>query len=177
LEMIRISLGLDEQNFNVLLGGTALTVIFLSVIVLFTMTVRAARWIGRRRRTSAPGVVMLEEDVVDVILESDISVSSSDVELVEEEVVQSEGASERKLRREIRSQPAPTSPLPPLPPPDMAITPPNVPIAGGVENSELPPPMPMNRNVLCESCGSRFEVSSGLKVAKCPVCDERITLW
>lgn len=121
---------------------------------------------------------MLEEDVVDVILESDISVSSSDVELVEEEEVeQSEGASERRRRREIRSQPAPTGSLPPLPPPDMAVPPPNMTIPGRVEDSDLPPPIPMNRSVLCGSCGGRFEVSGGLKVTKCPVCDERISLW
>ena len=181
LEMIRISLGLDEQNFNVLLGGTALTVIFLSVIVLLTMTARAVRWIGSRRRTSAPGLVMLEEDVVDVILETDISVSSSEVELVEEEEEEGaslgEGASERKRRREGRARSGHAESLPPLPPP--AITPPpaGMPIPEGSPKTDFPPPLQMNRSVLCDSCGGRFEVSSGLKMTKCPVCDERIDLW
>jgi len=176
LEMIRISLGLDEQNFNVLLGGTAITVIFLSVIVLLTMSARAVRWVNSRRKTAAPGIVMLEEDFVDVILESDISVSSSEVELVEEEVPQSEGTSERKRRRESRARPdqpgdLPSMPIPSIPPPDI------VPSEIISRSPELPPPIQMNRNVLCHSCEGRFEVPGNLKMTKCPVCDERIELW
>ncbi len=177
LEMIRISLGLDEQNFNVLLGGTAITVIFLSAIVLLTMSARAVRWINSRRKTAAPGVVMLEDDFVDVILESDISISSSEVELVEEEEVpQSEGASERKRRREVRARPDQPSHLPPMPIP--SIPPPEImPSEIISETPELPPPVQMNRSVLCHSCEGRFEVPGNLKMTKCPVCDERIDLW
>ena len=124
---------------------------------------------------------MLEEDVVDVILETDISVSSSEVELVEEEEEEEaslgEGASERKRRREGRARSAHAESLPPLPPP--AITPPpaGMPIPEGSPKTDFPPPLQMNRSVLCDSCGGRFEVSSGLKMTKCPVCDERIDLW
>lgn len=123
---------------------------------------------------------MLEEDVVDVILETDISVSSSEVELVEEEeeeLALGEGASERKQRREVRARSASADPLPPLPLP--AMTPPPAGMKGpeGSPKIEFPPPAQMNRSVLCNSCGGRFEVSSGLKMTKCPVCDERIDLW
>jgi hypothetical protein len=140
------------------------------------MSARAVRWVNSRRKTAAPGVVMLEEDFVDVILESDISVSSSEVELVEEEVPQSEGASERKRRRESRARPdqageLPSMPIPSIPPPDI------VPSEIISQSPELPPPIQMNRNVLCHSCEGRFEVHGNLKMAKCPVCDERIELW
>jgi hypothetical protein len=141
------------------------------------MSARAVRWINSRRKTAAPGVVMLEDDFVDVILESDISISSSEVELVEEEEVpQSEGASERKRRREVRARPDQPAHLPPMPIP--SIPPPEImPSEIISETPELPPPVQMNRSVLCHSCEGRFEVPGNLKMTKCPVCDERIDLW
>jgi uncharacterized CHY-type Zn-finger protein len=34
----------------------------------------------------------------------------------------------------------------------------------------------MNRAVICQECAARFEVSTGLKMIKCPICDARINL-
>ena len=34
----------------------------------------------------------------------------------------------------------------------------------------------INRPILCPECSSRFEVSMGLKMIKCPICDNRISL-
>ena len=42
-----------------------------------------------------------------------------------------------------------------------------------VEDSEIPQ---INRPILCPECSSRFEVSMGLKMIKCPICDNRISL-
>tara|TARA_B100001175_G_scaffold317752_1_gene336171 strand:- start:6336 stop:11120 length:4785 start_codon:yes stop_codon:yes gene_type:complete len=174
LEQLRVYLGLDERNFNVILVGVSGVTIILCLVVILTMTTRAIRWVGGRRREEAAGVVILEEDVVDVIVETDISVSSSDVELVEESEQGPSASSERRRRREYRanSDPAPFQvPLtnesevfslpipvhtPPLPPPDALGT--------------------LNRRVSCHSCGSIFEIEARLSRSKCPVCDEKIEL-
>jgi hypothetical protein len=111
---------------------------------------------------------------VDVIVETDISVSSSDVELVEENEQGPSASSERRRRREYRanSDPAPFQ----------------VPLTNESEVFSLPipvhtPPLPppddlgtLNRRVSCHSCGSIFEIEARLSRSKCPVCDEKIEL-
>ena len=175
LEQVRHALGLDEQNFKILLGGFAITILVLCAIILTTLSARAVRWMKGRRRTEASGTVMLEEDVVDVIDEDDIAVTTSEVtdaQLVELVDI-NEGAGDRRERRERRSQvaaaPEPLPPLPPVPAPDAPEAPPE----GALVPPELPP---LNRPVMCPSCSSRFEAPSDVKMAKCPVCDGRIDL-
>jgi hypothetical protein len=118
---------------------------------------------------------MLEEDVVDVIDEDDIAVTTSEVtdaQLVELVDI-NEGAGDRRERRERRSQvaaaPEPLPPLPPVPAPDAPEAPPEVALV-------LPELPLLNRPVICPSCSSRFEAPSDVKMAKCPVCDGRIDL-
>ena len=172
LEQVRHALGLDEQNFKILLGGFAITILVLCAIILTTLSARAVRWMKGRRRTEASGTVMLEEDVVDVIDEDDIAVTTSEVtdaQLVELVDI-NEGAGDRRERRERRSQVAAApEPLPPVPAPDAPEAPPE----GALVPPELPP---LNRPVMCPSCSSRFEAPSDVKMAKCPVCDGRIDL-
>ena len=99
LDQIRGYTGLDERNFNVILVGISGVTIVLSLIVILTMATRAVQWAsgGCRRVT---GTVILEEDVVDVIEETDISVKSSDVELVEEIITPETQASSGKEKEE-----------------------------------------------------------------------------
>ena len=157
LDRLRHQLGLDEQNFNILLGGFAITVLLLCTVILVSLSARGLRWV-RSRRGVAPGMVMLEDDVVDVVDEADIKVvaevqhdESEEVELVEEIVVP---AAEPEL-------PAPVVQTPDL----------------GSEILEgVPAPLPLNIPVFCPSCSSRFEIASGNSSAMCPVCDERIVL-
>jgi hypothetical protein len=114
---------------------------------------------------------MLEEDVVDVIEETDITVKSSEVELVEPELT--EGASERKKRRETRSHTTIIADsLPDMPVPALPV----MPTSGTSPIPGMPALPAMNQPVICNECNGRFEVGSNLKMVKCPICDERIDL-
>ena len=102
---------------------------------------------------------MLEEDVVDVVDETDIKVvaeiqhdETEEVELIEEPVISVP---------EPAMPPAPALPDPP---------------AQGLIPADASAPPPINRPVICHSCSSRFEIASGNTSANCPVCDERIVL-
>tara|TARA_B100000676_G_scaffold124443_1_gene123962 strand:- start:23167 stop:27879 length:4713 start_codon:yes stop_codon:yes gene_type:complete len=160
LEQLRHQLGLDEQNFNILLGGFAITVLLLCTVILVSLSARGLRWL-RRNRGEAPGVVMLEEDVVDVVDDSDIKVvaearpeDSEEVELVEEAVV--------------------ITPTQEVVPPSLTI--PEIPVPESEEPSDMPSPPALNVPVICPNCSSRFEIAMGNSSTNCPVCDERIIL-
>ena len=172
LEQIRGYLGLDERNFNVILVGISGVTIVLCLVVILTMSTRAIRWVSGRTGKKVTGVVILEEDVVDVIVETDISVSSSEVELVEEQKTDSQNATDRRRRREYRSSSSAKS-LPELADSgEFAIPVPK-------HSPPLPPPLPLtgaNIGVSCQSCSSIFEIEPGLKKFSCPVCGEKIKL-
>ena len=172
LDQVRAYLGLDERNFNVILVGISGVTIVLCLVVILTMSTRAIRWASGRTAKKISGVVILEEDVVDVIVESDISVRSSEVELVEESGTDSQNASDRRRRREYRSSNS-TQSLPELDRSDEFILP--IP----KHSAPLPLPAPLNGaniGVSCHSCGSIFEIELGLKKFSCPVCGEKIKL-
>ena len=84
------------------MGISGVTIV-LCLVVILTMSTRAIRWATGRTGKEIAGVVILEEDVVDVIVDTDISVSSSEVELVEEQKINSQNATDRRRRREYRS--------------------------------------------------------------------------
>lgn len=181
LEQLRFNLGLDEGSFNILLGGVAVAVLLLCTIVLAVLSGRAIRWMGGRRRTRAEGLVMLEDDVVDVIDEDDITVeaidTSSIVEIVEED---SDSSSSRRERRQHRADVAEMAemapPIPgiiPPPPAEGAVAQPLPPMG---EAPVLPGLPPLNRQVVCPDCDSRFEVGMDLKMTRCPICALRIDL-
>jgi len=160
LEQLRHQLGLDEQNFNILLGGFAITVLLLCTVILVSLSARGLRWV-RRNRGEAPGVVMLEEDVVDVVDDSDIKVvaetrpeDSEEVELVEEAVIL-------------------TPPQEVVPP---SLTIPEIPVPESEAQSDMPSPPALNVPIICPNCSSRFEIAMGNSSTNCPVCDERIVL-
>ena len=168
---MRIYLGLDEQNFGILMAGISITVLLICLLLLSTMSLSAVKWLGRKRTRVATGNIVLEENVVDIVESTDIEIKSSEIELIDEEI---EETNARKQRRDSRKntnawntqmqlqeskqelvEPLQKIPLPPL----------------GV--AEIPQ---INRPILCPECSSRFEVSMGLKMIKCPICDNRISL-
>ena len=171
LDEMRIYLGLDEQNFAILMAGISITVLLICLLVLSTMSLSALKWVGRKRRRVATGNIVLEENVVDIVDSTDIEIKSSEIELIDEDI---EETNTRKQRRESRknsnlremkigfeekqqelSVPPQVIPLPP---------------SGLAEMPQI------NRQILCPECSSRFEVSMGLKMIKCPICDNRISL-
>ncbi len=173
LDQLRHTLGLDEQNFNILLGGFAITILLLCAVILTTLSARGLRWMRGRRRVEASGTVLLEDDVVDVVDDADIAVKTSeadDVQLVELVDV-TEGAAGRKGRRQRRGQVAEAPELPPLP-----MLPPE-PAGEALDGTPPPPELPqLNKPVICPGCDSRFEVPLGVHITKCPVCGESIGL-
>jgi len=163
LDDFRIYLGLDEQNFAILMAGVAITVLLLCLIVLSTMSVSAIKWAGRKRKRTTVGNIILEDNVVDIVEPTDIEIKSSEIELVDSELT--EGANVRKERRNERKVVIPenNNQLPNTPP---IFNPP------AIENMM---PMPeINRPVMCPSCSVKFEVSMNLSMTKCPICDFRI---
>ena len=172
LDQIRHALGLDEHNFNILLGGIAVIILLLCTVILATMSARGIRWMRRRRSVEASGSVLLEEDVVDVVDEDDIAVSTSEDEgsnLVE--LVELEGGAElRRGRRRKRSRAVPVPEPPPMPAPLPE------PSADAPEAPPDPPELQLNKPVVCPGCDCRFETSLDVHAAKCPVCGENIAL-
>jgi len=174
IEQLRFTLGLDEDSFNILLGGVAITILLLCTIFLGVLSSRAIGWIGSRRRRVSNATVILEEDVVEVVDESDLNVEpidvSSLVEVVEDE--QDHGALGRRERREMRANK------------EIEMDNLEVPIAELINEEislQMPPPIApisssMNRPVICPNCSSRFEVKSNLKSTRCPICAQKINL-
>ena len=172
LDELRHALGLDKQNFNILLGGFAITILLLCTVILITLSARGIRWMRGRRNFQAAGTVLLEEDVVDVVDDTDIAVKTSeedDVQLVELVEV-NEGAEGRRGRRQNRSQIVDVLELPPIPIPTPE---PDVKIP---EEASRPPDLQLNKPIICPECDSRFEAPLDIQAAKCPVCGENIAL-
>ena len=172
LDELRHALGLDKQNFNILLGGFAITILLLCTVILITLSARGIRWMRGRRNFQAAGTVLLEEDVVDVVDDTDIAVKTSeedDVQLVELVEV-NEGAEGRRGRRQNRGQIADVLELPPMPIPTPE---PDVKIP---EEASRPPDLQLNKPIICPECDSRFEAPLDIQAAKCPVCGENIAL-
>lgn len=180
LEELRFQLGLDEGSFNILVGGVAIAVLLLCTIVLAVMSGRAIRWIGGRRRKTVQGVIMLEDDVVDVIDEDDIPVEAIDTSSIVEVVdINVESTSPRRERRQRRTQPKMaeiSTTIPEMTQPatnDGIVAEPLPPMGDAPALPGLPP---LNKPVLCPECGSRFDVAFDLKMTRCPICALRIDL-
>ena len=165
LDEFRIYLGLDEQNFAILMSGVAITVLLLCLLVLTTMSFNAMKWVGRKRRRETVGRIILEENVVDIVEPTDIEIRSSEIELIDVELT--DGASSRKERRNERQDSE-------LPKGENKV---NIPafIIPSTVNEIVQNPL-TSHPVICPDCSSRFEVSVGLKMIKCPICNYRIDL-
>ena len=165
LDEFRIYLGLDEQNFAILMSGVAITVLLLCLLVLTTMSFNAMKWVGRKRRRETVGRIILEENVVDIVEPTDIEIRSSEIELIDVELT--DGASSRKERRNERQDSE-------LPKGENKV---NIPafIIPSTVNEIVQNPL-TSHPVICSDCSSRFEVSVGLKMIKCPICNYRIDL-
>ena len=114
--------------------------------------------------------MVMEDDVVDLVGEADLSIGSDEVEIVHEEddVTDLSGRDSRRARREKRSSEGVE--------------------LQGVEDSstietvlEIPIPdsplmPPVAGQVTCQGCQSRFATEPGTISMKCPVCGTKIGL-
>jgi hypothetical protein len=172
IEQVRSSLGLDEDSFEILVIGVAFAVLILGAVALVSLSAQGLRWLGRRRAIEDDGAVLMEDDVVDLIDDSDLSISSEDVELVRppEPGQDSIGAEGRRARRERRSESEPITDAPALE--DVGTKPlPELPAKMRGPSSAL-----VSRPAVCSNCGGRFVASTKLSSTRCPICEERVPL-
>ena len=125
---------------------------------------------GRRGSIDKDASVVMEDDVVDLVSETDLSIASDEVEIVrgEEDDPPLSGRDSRRARREKRGSE------------DNAVL-----ENEGIETIdaafEIPipasPMAPQNAGqVNCSECGSRFAREPGVMSTKCPVCGTKIDL-
>ena len=166
-DQLRSSLGLDEGSFEILLIGVAFSVLLLGAVTLASMSVQGIRWAGRKRVSEDDSNVMMEDDVVDLVGDSDLSVGMGEVEMVEdkpEEITgdSSEGAEGRRARRERRTLKAEEIG-------ELEIQIDSQEIPGPEAN--LNPLQNTGNRLVCSSCGSRIVTDSSMTSTKCPICD------
>ncbi|HIG33568.1 MAG TPA: hypothetical protein EYQ11_01620 [Candidatus Poseidoniales archaeon] len=168
-DQLRSSLGLDQESFEILVIGVALAVLILGMVTLVGLSAQGVRWVGRKGSIDKEASVVMEDDVVDLIDESDFSIGSDDVEIVDEDPggIEESGRKSRRARRDRRNSA------------DALVSD----STGPVTNAELETPTPntlianpVGGQVPCFGCGSRFATEPGVMSMKCPVCGSIIEL-
>tara|TARA_B100000959_G_scaffold287484_1_gene372734 strand:- start:14079 stop:15302 length:1224 start_codon:yes stop_codon:yes gene_type:complete len=169
-ERLRYSLGLDESNFEILVIGVAFAVLILGAVTIVSLSAQGVRWVGRKRLVDESESVLMEEDVVDLIEQTDLAVGSNEVEVVVSDEPESElsGSAGRRARRESRigteeggsEGPVEMEAVKPIPSIPTKLDPPSADQA--------------SRPVVCVNCGGRFVLSSSLTSTRCPICDEKV---
>ena len=171
-DQLRSSLGLDQESFEILVIGVALAVLILGIVTLVGLSAQGVRWVGRRNSIDKDASVMMEDDVVDLVDETDLSIGSDEVEIVDdmnsEEIIES-GRDSRKARRDRRGSE------------NMDLIDLKNPLTND-SGLEIPSPTmdplagPFGEQVSCFECGSRFVTEPGITSMKCPICSSKIEL-
>jgi hypothetical protein len=166
-DQLRSSLGLDQESFEILVIGVALAVLILGMVTLVGLSAQGVRWVGRRGSIDKNASVVMEDDVVDLVGETDISIGSDEVEMVHDsEDIPVSGRDSRIARRGRRNSEGSTEPKET----ETIESEFEVTIAGP---SMMPP---LIGHVLCPGCGSRFATEAGIKSMKCPVCESKVDI-
>ena len=172
VDRVRSSLGLDQESFEILVIGVAFAVLILGLVTLASLSAQGIRWIGKRRGIDDEAQVRMEDDIVDLVDDSDISVDANLVELVGPDSDEETGASARRGRREKRAESG-----------SMTIS--DAEIVEGEVASPAPLAFPNvspegefggGKSTICTNCGGRFAAGEGVSATKCPVCGERVDL-
>jgi subtilisin family serine protease len=168
-DQLRSSLGLDQESFEILVIGVALAVLILGMVTLVGLSAQGVRWVGRKGSIDKEASVVMEDDVVDLVDETDFSIGSDDVEIVDEapEGVEESGRKSRRARRDSRNSADAlvSDSTDPVTNAELEIPTPNAPIVN-----------PVGGQVPCFGCGSRFVTEPGVISTKCPVCGSIIEL-
>tara|TARA_B100000945_G_C20193944_1_gene508217 strand:- start:44 stop:772 length:729 start_codon:yes stop_codon:yes gene_type:complete len=171
VDQVRSSLGLDQESFEILVIGVSFAVLALGLVALASMSAQGVRWLGKRRAFDSESSVVMEDDVVDIIGDSDITLRTDEVEIIiddEEETKEFTGQDTRRARRE-RRRSTPVNEAYPLdlPADSLDFSDSDIPMAKPTENST---------HEVCIGCGSRFVVGFDVSTTKCPVCGSRVDL-
>ena len=168
-DQLRSSLGLDQESFEILVIGVALAVLILGMVTLVGLSAQGVRWVGRKGSIDKEASVVMEDDVVDLVDETDFSIGSDDVEIVDEapEGVEESGRKSRRARRDSRNSADAlvSDSTDPVTNAELEIPTPNAPIVN-----------PVGGQVPCFGCGSKFATEPGVISMKCPVCGSIIEL-
>ena len=168
-DQLRSSLGLDQESFEILVIGVALAVLILGMVTLVGLSAQGVRWVGRKGSIDKEASVVMEDDVVDLIDETDFSIGSDDVEIVDEDLgrIEESGRKSRRARRDRRNSADAlvSDSTGPVTNAELEIPTPNAPIAN-----------PVGGQVPCFGCGSKFATEPGVISMKCPVCGSIIEL-
>ena len=170
-DQLRSSLGLDQESFEILLIGVALAVLILGMVTLVGLSAQGFRWIGRKRSIDAGSSVIMEEDVVDLVEESDLAVGVDLVEIVDadEAEIEDGGRHIRKARRARRITEYPQNETSK----EFLVEP-----SEAEDVTVIPVPEMTNSGfqISCPNCQSRVITEPGVSSAKCPICDSKIAL-
>jgi len=170
-DQLRSSLGLDQESFEILVIGVALAVLILGMVTLVGLSAQGARWVGRRGSIDKDASVVMEDDVVDLVGETDLSIGSDEIEVVQDdsndETAES-GRDSRRARRDRRNSEE-----------DGLLE-----TAGSgaieaeleIQMPDYPMAPPISGQVTCPGCKSRFATEPGVMSMKCPVCGSKIGL-
>ena len=170
-DQLRSSLGLDQESFEILLIGVALAVLILGMVTLVGLSAQGFRWIGRKRSIDASSNVIMEDDVVDLVEESDLAVGVDLVEIVDADEAESEegGRSSRMARRARRNAEDSHDEIA-----EGFLVEPSE--AGDVAVMPVPEMTHSGFQISCPNCQSRVITEPGVNTAKCPICDTKIDL-
>ena len=173
IESIRFSLGLDESSFNILVIGISFAVLVLGVLSIISVSAQGMRWYGKRRSIEDSKSVVLEENVVDLIEETDLAVSSDEIELIASPIVDDEIDEVKRTRISRRAMRAENDLEQRI---EINNDIKKIESLEGVEMDNEGLKTSPNVSIICDSCGSRFSVSIKIKSTKCPICEHRISL-
>jgi hypothetical protein len=162
---------LDRESFEILVIGVALAVLILGMVTLVGLSAQGARWVGRRGSIDKDASVVMEDDVVDLVGETDLPISSDEIEVVQDDSNDDSAVSGRDSRRARRDRrnseedglldTAGSGAIEP----ELEIRMPDYPMAP-----------PISGQVTCPGCESRFATEPGVMSMKCPVCGSKIGL-
>ena len=108
-DQLRSSLGLDQESFEILLIGVALSILILGIVTLAGVSAQGLRWAGRRSTVNKGDTVVMEDDVIDLLEDSDLKVGPLEVEIVDsaDNLEPSNNRKERRNRRASEQDEAP----------------------------------------------------------------------
>ena len=139
------------------------------MVTLVGLSAQGFRWIGRKRSIDAGSSVIMEDDVVDLVEESDLAVGVDLVEIVDSDEAESkEGGKRVRMARRARrnaedSHDGITEGFLMEPPEE-----------GEVTVMPVPEMTQSGFQISCPNCQSRVITEPGVSTAKCPICDKKI---
>ena len=163
---IKLGLSNNDQEFRILVIGVSVTVLILCAIIIVTMSTQGMKWISEKRKTRIKDSVKLEDDVIDIMGEDDLMVSSAEIDMIElisdDDVIDNKES--RRMRRFSRIEKNQNVE-------ENEVFPVEV-----INEVQIKKPLKNNNQIICPFCNSKFGIIIGISSIKCPVCQERIDL-